>query len=496
MRPATAPTRTRHTSPSVVGAVLGVLLVATPHAIVAQAPATTGVEVDPAEVRIHTAAMAAHHLCAGVFVVGRDHPRDPDTVVQNDIARFPMFNWQDDFSYAVDRESRTASVWGEGVPARKAEYNGDQGCTILPEGMDDVRFHPTPVPRHVPDPETTPWPMGDADAHHDPFPADVDYDRFQAALDWAMAQEEHHTRALVVVYGGKILGERYAEGFGPNTPQISWSQGKSIAATLLGATIQAGLLDVGLDDPAPVPEWHGEGDPRNAIRVRDLLNMSSGLDFQNWGIGPPRTWMSQNEHFRIYFDGLDVYEHAIDQPMDLAPGERFRYRNSDPLAVARIVRRAAEAAGADWLTYPQRILFDRIGARSYVLEPDAWGNFIITGYDFGSARDWARFGLLHLWDGMWRGERILPEGWVEFERTPAPGDPDRNYGGLFWLNRGGHLPRAPADTYYAAGFMGQFTAIIPSLDMVIVRLGPSAGDVTTYLSDIIGEVTASLDRSP
>ena len=489
-----------HTRPRPVRpAFAALVLIAAPLGVRAQTPtrpADVDATVDPAEVRTHTAAMAAHHLCAGVFVVGRDHVRDPDTVMEMDIARFEVFNWQDDFAYAVDREARTASVWGEGVPARMAEYNGDQGCTILPEGMDDVAFEPTAVTPRLPDPETTPWPMGHADAHHAPFPAEVDLDRFQAALDRAMAREEHNTRALLVVYRGKILGERYAEGFGPHTPQIGWSQGKSIAAALLGATIEAGHLDVALDDPAPVPEWRGADDPRHEIRVRDLLNMSSGLDFQNWGIGAPRTWTNQNEHFRIYFDGLDVYEHAIDQPMDLSPGERFRYRNSDPLTVARIVRQAAEAAGEDWLTYPQRILFDRIGARSYVLEPDAWGNFIISGYDFGSARDWARFGLLHLWDGVWQGERILPEGWVDFVRTPAPADPEKSYGGFFWLNRGNQLPRAPADTYYAAGFMGQFTAVIPSLDMVIVRLGPSPGDIIGYLSDIIGEVAATIEPAP
>jgi len=454
---------------------------------------------DPIEVRTHTAAMAAHHLCAGVFVVGRDYQRDPDRVVADDIARFEVFNWQDDFRYAVDYDTRTASIWGEGIERQSAEYNDDQGCTILPGGMDDVAFDPTPVPRSVPDPGTTPWPLGDAGAHHDPFPAEVDFDRFQTALDWAMAQEEHNTRALLVVYKGRILGERYAEGFRPNTPQISWSQGKSIAAALLGATIEAGLLDLDLDDPAPVAEWRAEGDPRREIRVRDLLNMSSGLDFQNWGISDDRSWTNGNEHFRIYFEGLDVYEHAIDQPMDLGPGTQFRYRNSDPLTVTRIIREAVEARGEDWLTYPQRILFDRIGARSYVLETDAWGNFIITGYDFGSARDWARFGLLHLWDGVWptpgsEGDRILPEGWVDFVRAPAPGDPRMGYGGLFWLNRGGALPRAPEDAYWSAGFMGQYTAVIPSYDMVIVRLGPSPGNIGRYLSDIIGEVAAAIDR--
>ncbi len=480
----------------VLVALLVALPVATPEAA---AQSGSSPAPDPTEMRTNIAGMAAHHLCAGVFVVGRDYERDADRVVEEDIRRFEVFDWQDDFAYAVDYESATASVWGDGIAKQSAEYNGDQGCTLLPEGHADVAFEPAVVPRRVADPSRTPWPHGDADAHHAVPPPEVDAAKLEAALDWAMAQEEHNTRALVVVYKGKILGERYAPGFGPHTPQLSWSQGKSIAAALLGAAIQAGYVEAGLDDPAPVPEWHGEGDPRREIRVRDLLNMSSGLDFQNWGLGRPESWTDGNEHMRIYFEGIDVYRHAIDQPMDLGPGERFRYRNSDPLTVSRIVRQAVEARGEDWLTFPQRILFDRIGARNYVLETDAWGNFIITGYDFGSAWDWARFGLLHLWDGVWPapepgapGDRVLPEGWVEFVRTPAPGDPDRNYGGLFWLNRGGGLPRAPEDTYYAAGFMGQYTAVIPSLDMVIVRLGPSPGDIRRYLSDIIGEVSGAV----
>lgn len=467
------------------------------HAL-GQAP--RDVDPDPTEVRTHTAAMAAHHLCSGTFVVGRDYERPPDRVVAEDISRFEVFNWQDDFEFQVNFETRTASVWGEGIARQSAEYNGDQGCTILPPGLEDVAYEPHPVPRSIPDPAATSWPTGDVGAHHAGMPAEVDGPALEAALDRIMGWEEHNTRALVVIYEGKILGERYAPGFTRNTPQISWSQGKSVASALLGASIEAGYLDAWLDDPAPVAEWHRAGDPRAAIRIRDLLNMSSGLDFQNWGIGQPVSWTDGNEHFRIYFEGLDVYEHAIDQPMDRAPGEIFRYRNSDPLTVTRIVRTAAEARGEDWLTFPQRLLFDRIGARNYVLEPDAWGNFIITGYDFGSAWDWARFGLLHLWDGRWPSpdgetwERILPEGWVDFVRTPAPGAADRNYGGLFWLNRGGALPRAPEDTYYAAGFMGQYTAIIPSLDMVIVRLGPSPGNVTRLLSDLIGEITDTIDR--
>ncbi len=454
---------------------------------------------DAAHVRGHIAGMAAHHICSGVFVVGRDYERSVEEVVAQDIRRFDIFDWQDDFEYAVNFETRTASVSGEDFGTRSAEYNGDQGCTVLPAGLEDVTYEPQVVERRSPDPEVTDWPTGDVSAYHDPTPAEVDMDALEVALDWTMAQSDHNTRALVVIYAGKILGERYAPGFTRNTPQISWSQGKSVASALVGAAIQAGHLDAGLDDPAPVPEWHGEGDPRREIRLRDVLNMSSGLDFLNLGLGNEDSWTHDNEHFRIYFEGIDVFEHAIDQPMDRAPGEIFRYRNSDPLTANRIVRQAVEARGEDWLTYPQRILFDRIGARNYVLETDAWGNFIITGYDYGSAWDWARFGLLHLWDGVWPtpdggGNRILPEGWVEFVSTPAPGAEERQYGGLFWLNRGGSLPRAPEDAFWAAGFMGQYTVIIPSYDLVIVRLGPSPGDISAYLSDIIGEVTAAIDR--
>ncbi|NNM34869.1 MAG: serine hydrolase [Gemmatimonadetes bacterium] len=163
------------------------------------------------------------------------------------------------------------------------------------------------------------------------------------------------------------------------------------------------------------------------------------------------------------------------------------------MAVAKGV---VESRGEDFLAFPQRRLFDRIGMRNVVLETDAWGNFIVTGYDYASTRDWARFGLLHLWDGVWNGERILPEGWTEFVSTPAPGDPTDGYGGLFWLNRGGEMDRLPADAYWAAGFMGQNTVVIPSRDVVIVRQGPSPGGAGAYLNDVAGRILDAVDSEP
>jgi CubicO group peptidase (beta-lactamase class C family) len=432
------------------------------------------------------AAMAAHHLCSGVFVVGRDFERTPEQVLREDIERFPVFQWQADFDYEVDHEAKTARVWGPGVSERVARYHWDQGCTILPEGEAEVFFEPSAAASSLPEASTQAWPTGDNGAHHDPLPPDVDAEALEAALEWAMARAAQNTRALVVTYQGKILGERYAPGFTKNTPQISWSQGKSITAALIGVLVQQGAFEV--EDPAPVVEWQSPDDPRRQIQILHLLRMSSGLDFENWGLDGEDSWTEANEHFRIYFDAIDVFEHAIDQPLEIPPDSEFRYRNSDPLTLGRIVRETVEARGESYLTFPRRALFDRIGARDYVLETDAWGNFIMTGYDYGSAYDWTRFGLLHLWDGVWEGERILPEGWVDLIKTPAPGDPNEGYGGLFWLNRGGRYDRVPKDAFWAAGFMGQTTMVIPSSEMVIVRLGPSPSGFDPYFNEVAGRV--------
>ena len=322
----------------------------------------------------------------------------------------------------------------------------------------------------------------------------ADTTEIDAALTWAFDDgrlpRAQNTRAVVALHRGRIVAERYAQGWGPYTPQIAWSMGKSVAATLIGVLVQQGVLS--LDQPAPIDEWKGPRDPRRAIRVRDLLNMSSGLDFTNFGLDPRSSYTADNEHFRIYFDALDVFAHSINQPLRYPPGTVWRYRNSDPLTLMALARRSLEAKGTDWLSFPQRQLFDRIGARSFVLETDAWGNFIVTGFDYGGARDWARLGLLYLRNGVWDGQRILPDNWATFVSTPAAGDPSRGYGGLFWINRGGARPKLPADAYWMAGHMGQTVLIIPSRDFVLVRLGPSPGGDGAYVEELAVRILNAL----
>lgn len=433
------------------------------------------------------AAIGAHHLCSGLWVVGRVTKRTPEQILAQDIQPFRDFSWDPAFTFSVDNTRHAVTVRGSGIAPRTAVYNGDQGCTILPRGESAVHFKPVAVKPNLPDAATQPWPMGDADALAAPN-AGVD-----AALDWAFQQTAHNTRAVVVVHRGKIVGERYAAGWTKDTPQISWSAGKSITAALVGIVVQRGQLTI--DQPAPIKEWQAsKEDPRRAIRVSDLLRMSSGLDFANLGLNGPESFTRENKHMRIYFDGLNVFEHAVNQPQELKPNTQWRYRNSDPLTLGRIVKEAVESRGVDYLTFPQRALFDKIGARNFVLETDAWGNFIMTGFDYGAARDWARFGLLHLWKGRFNGEQILPADWLDVVSTPAPADKARGYGGLWWLNRGGQWKGVPEDAIRASGHMGQYTMVIPSRDAVIVRLGPSPRGSDAYFTELASRVLAALPQ--
>jgi CubicO group peptidase (beta-lactamase class C family) len=186
------------------------------------------------------------------------------------------------------------------------------------------------------------------------------------------------------------------------------------------------------------------------------------------------------DHAYLYTGGVDAFRYAATRPLQWPPGTVGRYRNTDPVLVNYLVRLAVERRGEEYLSFPQRALFDKIGIRTMVLETDPFGNFLTQGYELASARDWARLGNLYLQDGVWNGERILPEGYVKFVSTPAPAwvaDQRPVYGGFFWINGEGTFP-VPRDAYYMAGAGGQFTLIVPLLDLVVVRLGHYRGGGT------------------
>lgn len=433
---------------------------------------------------------AAKLLCSGVFVGGRE----PQDFIANDLHAPYGFDLAD-LDADVDHENGSVTLGLPNGHRRTAVFNPGLGCTLIPSGQDRIFFEPVPVESSLPPAGSMDWPMGDEHAVHSPD--NVDASALEAALDFTFDDSRQAypqlARAMVVLHQGRIVGERYASGFDRHSKLVSWSMGKSITATLIGILLGEGHLQ--LDDPAPVSDWRVPGDPRGEITIRNLLQMSSGLKFERIeSDSDPAHFTSANDHNYIYFGAVNVFEHSISRPQEHPPNTVWRYRNCDPLTLGMIVKQTVEARGEQYLTYPQRALFDRIGIRDIVLEPDPWGNFVNTGFDHGTARDWARFGLLYLQDGVWQGERILPTGWVDFVSTPAPADPEQHYGGQFWLNAGGTHPDIPRDAFWAAGARGQTTMVIPSRDVVIVRLGHSLDSEShgRYLNDYVREVLAAI----
>src|SRR6185295_18558033 len=234
-------------------------------------------------------------------------------------------------------------------------------------------FTPVPVRTALPDPSTQPWPMGDR-ADTSPLPAGLDKPTLDAAVDAAFADPAALTQAFLVVYKGRIVGERYAPGVTKDTQLESWSMGKSLTATLFAQLVKAGVYTI--DQPAPVPAWRKPGDPRGPIRNRDLLQMSGGLKFvgnQEPNGGTPQDTVF--DHYYIYTGAVDAFEYSITRPVEFPAGTDGRYRNCDPLTIGYLIKQAIDLRKEDYLTWPQGALFDRIGIRRQVLETDPYGNF-------------------------------------------------------------------------------------------------------------------------
>ena len=379
--------------------------------------------------------------------------------------------------FEVDETRRIVTASEDGVSAR-ARHFGDQGCVILPDGTDEVFFTPRTVTSALPDAASTPWPMGDR-VSAEALPASVNPTLLSEAAETLFANPRDLRAAFLVVHKGRIIAERYASGAHRDMQLESWSMGKSLTATLIGRLIQMGHLR--LWDPAPVPEWQNSpGDPRAAIRIADLLRMSSGLQFSGGGSTKEQLARSfipgSQDHSLGYSAPIDVFRFSASRPQEFPPNTVGRYRNSDPWLLGYVVRRTVDNLGKEYLSWPQRELFDKIGIRRFMMETDPHGNFILTGYNFGTARHWARLGMLYLNGGVWNGERLLPQEFVDFVATRAPAWKEPVYGGLFWVNVEGNMYTLPRDAYYANGAGYQRTFIIPSRDLVIVIMSHRAGD--------------------
>jgi len=259
---------------------------------------------------------------------------------------------------------------------------------------------------------------------------------------------------------------------------------KSVMNALVGVLVREGRLRV--DAPAPIPEWQRTGDPRARITIGHLLQMRSGLAFEENEASP------RSDVMRMLFGTGDIARFVTSRGVAFAPGTHWQYSNAGTNIIAAAIRSVLRDPET-YLTFPRRELFDPLGMSSAVLETDAAGTFIGSSYLYATARDWARFGTLYLRDGVWNGTRILPEGWVEYTRTPSPADGSSRYGAHFWLEippeYAGVDPRLPVPALHAVGHEGQFVTIVPSRDLVIVRLGrtrhPQAWDHARFVRDVL-----------
>jgi CubicO group peptidase (beta-lactamase class C family) len=426
----------------------------------------------PGDALEHHTSGFAKIMCSAVFVTGLD----PDFAAEN-VGYFtsPYAERANVAKPVIDRINKAVHITLPNGVTRTAKYLGSQGCVTLPVGQNSLNFTPITVKSQLPDASPQRWPMGDALAN-DPLPREIDGAKIKAAVDAAFEPAAGMTAAFVVTWKGRLIGERYGEGITARTPLESWSIGKSLTATLMGVLIKQGVYD--LSQPAPIPEWQSSGDPRAKIRIAEILQMSSGLrikapqdpDFDPFGTYP--------DHLYLYTGGVNSFHYAATRPLQWPPGMVGRYHNTDPVLINYLVRLAVEKRGEEYLSFPQRALFDKIGIRTMVMDTDPYGNFLTQGYELASGRDWARLGNLYLQDGVWNGERILPEGYVKFVSTVAPAwEADKRpiYGAFFWLNRDGTFP-VPNEAYYMSGAGGQTTLIIPSHDLVVVRLGHYKGE--------------------
>jgi len=434
-------------------------------------------------------------LCNGVFTSNRT----VDQVTEQELAYVRgRAGTTLDVAYEIDESKKTTIVGTDDsdTPPMRAVYREGLGCIIMApdQTFADIDSYPLlDTPPLEGDPASIPWPDGDL-VPEITIPKEVDKEALKAASEWAFDRATHGTTeqvtlSLMVVHKGNIILERYAPGVDVTTKTRTWSTAKSIAVTLIGTLVDEGKLS--LDEPLQI-DWlptlrSPDTDPRNAITLRHVLHMSSGLYPVDNGLEyATGSGLS-------YWAGASSIKGARSRALIREPGTYWDYENYDTILAVYAMKKALGSDQA-YLEFPRKALFDKIGMRSTIPGVDRFGDFIMSSQIYTNARDLARFGLLYLNGGVWNGERIISEEWIDFVRTPAPATDVRDnfYGGQWWLvptNRND----VPKDAYSTAGNRGQYVVVVPSHDLVIVRRGLDFGRQGFNRWDLTREVLKAFE---
>jgi CubicO group peptidase (beta-lactamase class C family) len=427
----------------------------------------------------------ANILCSETFVSGQP----PERIFAETTAAMPgvsLVTWA--MGYKVDRALRDVTVTLFGFGRSHAVYREGFGCYL--DHGDAVADASLPTAEIKPGQVLLPEIAGAAVV----APASP---QLAAAVDRAFAEPEQpplrHTKAVVVVKDGRVVAERYAEGYGIDTPILGFSATKSVMSALTGILVRKGALT--LDQPAPIAAWRAVGDPRGAITVDHLLRHTAGLAL---GSSLQASLGSALEPVnRMKFLESDLAGYAESIALATPPGSAWNYNDGNTVILSHLIRNAAGGGPADVMRFAREELFAPLGMRNVTIEFDASGNPEGSSQMLASARDWARFGMLYLGDGVVGGKRILPDGWVRYSASPTP-NAWVGIGAGFWTNLGDSFGATyrtergwPRDAFFAKGTIGQYVIIVPSERLVIVRLGrspnwpPEADGVFDLVRDVV-----------
>ncbi len=366
----------------------------------------------------------------------------------------------------ADEKSVSATVFG--LKKRTALYREGLGAVLLVDGItaDSLKYDiPARNFKKIP----LPYPYGDLPPKDTIF-NNVNYKQLQTIVDneFQGTNDKDITRAIIVIYKDQIIAEQYENGFNKNTPILGWSMGKSVTSAVLGVLQKQGKINVSQQNL--FPEW--ENDKRSKITLNNLLQMNSGLEWEE-------DYNSISDVTKMLFLEKDMTKSQLNKPLVGLPNQTWNYSSGTTNLLSGFIRNQFKTH-QEYLDFWYAHLIDKIGMHSMYLETDLSGNYVGSSYVWATPRDWAKFGLLYLHNGNWNGDQVLNEDWVKYTATPTNGS-DGVYGAQFWLNSAGHLPDVPKDMYCADGYQGQRVFIIPSKNLVVVRMGITQSNLDELL---------------
>lgn len=410
---------------------------------------------------------AAKSMCSCLFEVGRDQAS-----VANADNNFSPINIA---KYKVDKKNLrvTASVYG--LMKRTAQYHEGLGCQLLidEELTDEIDYYPISHKT----PPSAPFPYGNEGVKDSIF-SNVNYNKLNTAINSIFDKEgvdSLKTRSVLVVYKDHIIAEKYELGFDENSKLLGWSMTKSVLATLLGIIQKQGKINI--ENKQLFVEWE-EKEQAN-ITLGNLLQMQSGLEWEE-------NYDKISDVTQMLFLDKDMTKKQLHKPLAHPIGEHWNYSSGTSNLLSGYLRNQFNTH-QEYLNFPVKQLYNRLGMSSMMIETDLAGNYVVSSYGWANTRDWAKLGLLYLHNGNWNGEQIINKAWVDYVRTPADHS-NGEYGAHFWLNISEEMPDVPKEIYFMDGYQGQRVFIIPSKNLVVVRMGLANIDFNTMLKEILAAV--------